>query len=47
MFVVRLRLGRRSVNLLPVVAQRINAVIGSTLVAGREFESLVHHEGVS
>ena len=45
--VVRLGLGRRLVNLLPV-AQRTNAltngVVGRPWVVGREFESHVHHE---
>ena len=45
--VIRLSLGRRLVNLLPV-AQRTNAftngVVGRPWVVGREFESHVHHE---
>ena len=45
--VIRLSLGRRSVNLLPV-AQRTNAftngVVDRPWVVGREFESHVHHE---
>ena len=45
--VMRLRLGRRLVNLLPL-AQRTktftNGVVGRTWVVGREFESHVHHE---
>ena len=45
--VIRLRLGRRLVNLLPV-AQRTNAftngVVDRPGVVGREFESHVHHE---
>ena len=44
---MRLRLGRRSVNLLPL-AQRIktftNGDAGRTWVVGDEFESHVHHE---
>ena len=48
--VIRLRLGRRSVNLLPVV-QRTNAftngVVDRPWVVGREFESHVHHENAS
>ena len=46
---ITLSLGRRLVNLSPV-AQRTNAltygVVGRTRVAGREFESYVHHENV-
>ena len=46
-YVIRLSLGRRLVNLLPV-AQRINAltngVIDRPWVVGRDFESHVHHE---
>ena len=45
--VIRLSLGRRLVNLLPV-AQRTNAfangVVDRPWVVGREFESHVHHE---
>ena len=45
--VVRLSLGRRLVNLLPV-AQRTNAftngVVDRPSVVSREFESHVHHE---
>ena len=45
--VIRLRLGRRLVDLLPV-AQRTNAipkgVVDRLWVVGREFESHVHHE---
>ena len=48
--VVRLRLGRRLDNLLPL-AQRTkdltNGVDGRTWVVGREFESHVHHEVAS
>ena len=44
---IRLSLGRRWVNLLPV-AQRSNAftngVVERPWVVGREFESHVHHE---
>ena len=47
--VIRLRLGRRSVNLLPVrVTQRTKTltkgVVGRTCVADREFESHGRHE---
>ena len=46
-YVIRLILGRRLVNLLPV-AQRTNAltngVVDRPWVVGREFESHVHHE---
>ena len=45
--VIMLSLGRRSVNLL-LVAQRTNAltngVVDRPWVAGRDFESHVHHE---
>ena len=45
--VIRLNLGRRLVNLLPV-AKRTNAltngVVDRPWVVGREFESHVHHE---
>ena len=45
--VIRLRLGRRLVNLSPV-AQRTNALTNGVVhrpwVVGREFESHVHHE---
>ena len=45
--VIRLSLGRRLVNLLPL-AQRTNAftngVVDRPWVVGREFESHVHHE---
>ena len=48
--VIRLSLGRRLVNLLPV-AQRTNAltngVVDRPWVVGREFESHVHHEDTS
>ena len=44
---IRLSLGRRSVNLLPV-AQRINALTNGVVdipwVVGRDIESHVHHE---
>ena len=47
--VMRLSLGRRLVNLLPV-AQRTNAftngVVSRPWVVGRELESHVHHENV-
>ena len=47
---MRLSLGRRSVNLLPVV-QRSNAltngVVDTPSVVGREFESHVHQENAS
>ena len=47
MNVIRLSLGRRLVNLLPV-AQRTsvftNGVVDRPWVVGREFESHVHHE---
>ena len=45
--VVRLRLGRRLVTLLPVVPLTetlTNGIIGRTWVVGVEFESHVHHE---
>ena len=45
--VIRLKLGRRLVNLLPL-AQWLNAltngVVDRPWVVGREFESHVHHE---
>ena len=47
MVVIRLSLGRRNVNHLPV-AQRTNALTNGVVdipwVVGREFESHVHHE---
>ena len=45
--VIRLSLGRRLVNLLPVAKQSnalTNGVVGRPWVVGREFESHVHHE---
>ena len=47
LIVIRLSLGRRLVNLLPV-AQRTNAltngVVDRPWIVGREFESHVHHD---
>ena len=44
---MRLRLGRRLVDLLPVVQRTktfANGVDGRTWVVGREFETHLHHE---
>ena len=46
---MRLRLGRRLVNLLPLAQRTINKTVtngddGRTWVVGRAFETHVHHE---